>query len=122
MLIDESINEDEEILFYVERKRKGEDFSSIRKELISKGYSEDKVASMMREIEDLVIESYDKKAFRIRPMMIGGFSLGMVGLTLIIFGKTGILSFGLLFGGLTLLVSQRQKRSGRIEQNKWTRH
>lgn len=121
MILDDSVTENDEIKHYVQRKLDGEDFSSIRKELIARGYSEGKVASLMREIEDSVMESYERRTFRIHPVMIAGFSLALVGITLMIFQKTGILSLGALFGGLTLLVAQRQRRAGTIERSKWNR-
>lgn len=121
MPLDDQINENEEIKEFVKRKLNGEDYSVIRKELLNKGYSKDKVSFLMREIEDLVMESYEVKKFRISPVMIGGFSVAMVGLALLLFAGTGIISFGLLFGGLTLLVAGRTPREGRIERNKWNR-
>lgn len=121
MLIDETVNRDQEILEYVERKRNGEDFSSIRKELISKGYSDEKVASMMRDIEDAVMASYETKKMRLHPRIIVGFITAFIGITLIAIGFNGIIPFIVTFTGVAMIAVRPQRKGGNIERSKWNR-
>ncbi len=121
MLLDETLTEDEEIQFYIERKRNGEDYSAIRKELIAKGYSKEKVSIMMREIEDSVIATYQKKKFGPPPIMIAGFVLGTIGLVLLFIGIRGILTYILIFSGSAMIAVRRTNKGGNIERSKWNR-
>ncbi len=122
MLIDETITENEEINLCVKRKLNGEDFSTLRKELLSKGYPEEKVASMMREIEDRVVHSYQPRKMRVHPKMIAGLVLGIIGLTLFAIGINGILSFILVFSGIAMIAVRTPNKGGNIERSKWSRH
>lgn len=121
MLLDETLTEDEEIQFYIERKRNGKDYSAIRKELIAKGYSKEKVSIMMREIEDSVIATYQKKKFGPPPIMIAGFVLGTIGLVLLFIGIRGILTYILIFSGSAMIAVRRTNKGGNIERSKWNR-
>ncbi|MDB3906860.1 hypothetical protein N9355_05280 [Crocinitomicaceae bacterium] len=76
---------------------------------------------MMREIEELVIETYQKKKFGIPPIMIAGFVLGTIGLVLLFIGMHGILTYILISSGAAMIAVRRTNKGGNIERSKWNR-
>ena len=108
---------------YSDKRKRGMDFSEIRSELTAKGLSETQVKSIIKEIDRKEISGELKKAKRIQSR-----ELKMIGWTLMILGgivtigthyqwfNTGglyVLAYGPVIGGYLMIVSARraQKRN-----------
>ncbi len=111
---------EELIDYYYEQRRKGMDFSQIRKELFDGGLTSDEVKRIIRAIDnhlvdDVRADDIESSSEGIERLVIGALLLiGGVGLTLgtFYFPVRGysILAFGPIMAGLAL-IGRRRRRS-----------
>lgn len=66
---------------YAEKKKKGIDYSIIRKELLAKGYSKEEISELIKKIDQIVLEEVNIKSTKMgtREVMIIGYILLLVG-------------------------------------------
>lgn len=97
-----------EISVYVDKKINGVSYSEIRKELSEKGYSDDNVSAMIKEIDDIVLkEEFNSSISKRFPIhKIAGLILITLGVVLIlVFQGIGIIQGALVLSGLVMFAS-----------------
>lgn len=113
--------DDAQFYDYVERKRRGEDFSSIRQSMQEEGVPQDQIDRLIREIDEEIQLSVPSKTRSLTPRMIAGTILCLTGLLLAAFGVFGMLNLVLILSGLAMMVARRKPLESRMEQKKWRR-
>ncbi|MBU0489244.1 MAG: hypothetical protein KKD31_14960 [Bacteroidetes bacterium] len=99
--------------FFLNEKRKGMEYSEIRKTLASKNLDEDRIKDLIRHIDNQIIKdellkTKNRKAFE---LIIAGSVVSVVGLAITIgtflgvinMGDSFLLAYGPILGGLGML-------------------
>lgn len=111
---------------YFQEKRKGKDFSEIRRELKSQRFTDEEVASIVRLIDAKLIHEAEH-VFHVQERdwaKIMGICLIAVGVlvtlyTFVTADKTGgkfVLFYGPVVSGIGLIFTKKRKRSTRFEK------
>lgn len=107
---------------YLNRKKNGEDYSSIRKELENNGYTNTEISQIIKEIDEELLLSFPKKTRAIHPRMIIGLLLGIISITLFAFGMRSLIIYAALLSSLIMIAVRSPRRNDRSIKSKWTRH
>lgn len=102
---------------YVEKKQNGTDYSVIRNELETKGYSNDEISNLIREVDKIILEGHSKtdsenkggsiKLIGYLLMGIGGFLIVGTYLDWInLHGKYALMGTPLLIGYILVIISR----------------
>lgn len=114
--------------YYLKKKLDGTDYSVIREEMSAEGFSDEEIASAIREIDEtvlLVAEANSKP--KVSPKLILGWAIILFSIlamaTLIAMGvRGGLIIIALLFmllSGVAFLSTGRKETYNRIENKKW---
>ncbi|GAB5417875.1 MAG: hypothetical protein Crog4KO_23770 [Crocinitomicaceae bacterium] len=107
---------------YLERKRNGEDFSTIRAELKSEGYSESEISKVIKEIDEELLLSPKFQRKKIHPKTIVGIGMGLVSALALLFGFHSVWVLAFFLGGLALIAVRTKPRNKSKIKSKWERH
>ncbi len=114
--------EDNVFYSYLERKRKGEDFSTIRAELKNEGYSEDEISKVIKEIDEELLLSPKFQKKKIHPKTIVGVGLGLLSALALLFGFHTAWVLAFFLAGLMLIAVRMKPRNNPKIKSKWERH
>lgn len=112
---------------YIEQKKKGMDFSEIRKELKEKNLDSDKIKFIIREVDNQMLFEAQDKSFKVSfnetkiiglvLMFGGGFITVFTFFGVIDLGGTYLIAYGPIIGGYLLYLQSRRS----INRNKRSR-
>lgn len=114
---------------YLSEKRKGLDFTEIRKELVSKNYDHKTISDIIQAIDDQILKEELNKTSKIRgkEIRIIGMILFIGGLIVTITTYLGIinvkdyfiLAYGPIIAGLVMIIkSRRMDKEGRLNKKR----
>lgn len=98
----------DEISIYVEKKVNGVSYSEIRKELSDKGFKNEQISLMIKEIDEIVLtKEFNQSITSKIPFQkyAGLFFIGLAIIISIIVGGIGLIQLILLLSGLAIYAS-----------------
>lgn len=107
----------QDIEYYASKKQNGIDFSEIRKELETKGYSNQEISNLIREVDKIILEGHSKTNSTNKNgsiKLIGYLLMGVGGILIVgtyldwfnLHGKYALMGAPLLIGYILVIVSR----------------